>query len=230
MAIVADHIGIEFGEPPTRVLTDISFTIEEGDFVSLTGRSGAGKSTLLYILSSLDNPTEGKVAIAGKTLATMTSRELHSFRNTKLGFVFQFHYLIAELTVIENVLVPTLKLHEEKVRRPRAESLLAQFNLTEKMHRFPRQLSGGEMQRVAIARALIMQPKYLFADEPTGSLDSANAESVMRILANCSRNEKTTVILVTHDEDFAKMTRRQIRLADGRIIDDEINEVKELKN
>jgi len=182
MGIDAEHLGIAFGKPPTRVLTDINIKIADREFVSLTGRSGAGKSTLLYVLSSLDDPTEGKVLIDGHDIAKMTSKQLHFFRNTKLGFVFQFHYLLAELTVLENVLVPALKRHEDKARRPRAENLIAQFGLAEKMHRFPRQLSGGEMQRVAIARALIMQPQYLFADEPTGALDTTNAESVMRIL------------------------------------------------
>lgn len=220
MGIVAEHLGISFGTPPTRVLTDINLTIADGEFVSLTGRSGAGKSTLLYILSSLDDPTEGKVSIEGQDISKMTSKELHWFRNTKLGFVFQFHYLIAELSVLENVLVPALKLHQETSRRSRAEDLLQQFGLKEKMHRYPRQLSGGEMQRVAIARSLIMQPKYLFADEPTGSLDTANAESVMNILKNSNGQEGTTVLIVTHDPDFATMTKRQIRLADGRVIQD----------
>lgn len=223
MGIVSNHIGISFGTPPTRVLTDINLTISDGEFVSLTGRSGAGKSTLLYVLSSLDNPTEGTVSIEGKDISKMTSKELHVFRNTQLGFVFQFHYLIAELTVIENVLVPALKNHEEKSRRARAESLIAQFGLSAKMNRYPRQLSGGEMQRVAIARALIMQPKYLFADEPTGALDTSNADSVMNILKECNEKEGTTVIMVTHDPDFAKMTKRQIRLADGRVIEDSLN-------
>lgn len=220
MGLIAEHVGIAFGTPPTRVLTDINLSVADGEFVSLTGRSGAGKSTLLYVLSSLDDPTEGKVSIAGKDITNMTSKELHWFRNTKLGFVFQFHYLLAELTVIENVLVPALKLHEEKTRRARAENLIAQFGLAEKMNRYPRQLSGGEMQRIAIARALIMQPKYLFADEPTGALDTGNAESVMKILTDCNGNEGTTVIMVTHDPDFAKMAKRQIRLADGRIVED----------
>jgi lipoprotein-releasing system ATP-binding protein len=220
VSIVASHVGKAFGTPPTRVLTDISFTVNDGEFVSLTGRSGAGKSTLLYVLSSLDNPTEGSVSISGKDLFKMGSKELHALRNTKIGFVFQFHYLIAELTVLENVLVPALKLKQEVEKRKRAEDLIAQFGLSEKMHRFPRQLSGGEMQRVAIARALIMQPQYLFADEPTGSLDTANAETVMSILTDCNKKEKTTVIMVTHDPDFANMTERQIRLADGKVVED----------
>lgn len=223
MGIITDHIGIAFGTPPTRVLTDINLTISDGEFVSLTGKSGAGKSTLLYVMSSLDDPTEGKVSISGKDIATMTSKELHLFRNTKLGFVFQFHYLLAELTVLENVLVPAMKLHEEKSRRDRAIDLIEKFGLASKMHRFPRQLSGGEMQRVAIARALIMKPQYLFADEPTGALDTGNAEQVMKILIDCNVREGTTVIMVTHDPDFAKMAKRQIRLADGRVVEDSPN-------
>ena len=223
MGIVAEHLGIQFGTPPVRVLTDVNLKIEDGEFVSLTGRSGAGKSTLMYVISSLDDPTEGRVLIEGQDIAKMTSSELHWFRNTKMGFVFQFHYLIAELTVLENVLVPALKLKEEAKRRERAQFLISEFGLAEKMDRFPRQLSGGEMQRVAIARALIMQPKYLFADEPTGALDTVNAESVMRILQNCNEREDTTVVMVTHDPDFAKMTKRQVRLADGKIIGDALN-------
>lgn len=221
--IKAEHIGISFGKPPTHVLMDINLQIEEGEFVSLTGRSGAGKSTLLYVLSSLDAATEGSVSIEGKEISSMTSKELHWFRNTQLGFVFQFHYLLAELTVMQNILVPSLKLHQEKARRGRAEHLISAFGLSEKMHRYPRQLSGGEMQRVAIARALIMQPKYLFADEPTGALDTINADSVLEILKNCNSEEGTTIIMVTHDQDYAKMAHRQIQLADGRIVKDTPN-------
>lgn len=221
--IKAEHLGISFGKPPTHVLTDINLQIDEGEFVSLTGRSGAGKSTLLYVLSSLDTATEGAVFIEGKNISTLTSKELHWFRNTQLGFVFQFHYLLAELTVVQNVLVPALKLHQEKDRRERAEHLISAFGLSEKMHRYPRQLSGGEMQRVAIARALIMQPKYLFADEPTGALDTVNADLVLEILKDCNTNEGTTIIMVTHDPDYAKMAKRQIQLADGRIIKDAPN-------
>ena len=223
MGIVAEHLGKAFGNPPARILSDISVSIDDGDFVSLTGRSGAGKSSLLYVLSSLDNPTEGMVTIDGTDIAKMDSKELHAVRNTDIGFVFQFHYLIAELTVLENVLVPALKLHQEVTKRSRAENLIAQFGLTDKLHRYPRQLSGGEMQRVALARAMIMQPKYLFADEPTGALDTINAEAVINILRKVNTEEKTTVIMVTHDPDFAKMTRRQIRMADGRIIEDALN-------
>lgn len=223
MGIHTINISKSFGDPPATILSDINISIEDGDFVSLTGRSGAGKSSLLYVMSSLDSPSTGKVVIEGREIAKMTSKELHALRNRSIGFVFQFHYLIAELTVLENVLVPAFKLHEENARRDRAKQLIDQFGLSSKLDRYPRQLSGGEMQRVAIARALIMQPKYLFADEPTGALDTVNAEAVIRILRECNQKDGTTVVMVTHDPDFAKMTRRQIRMADGRVIEDALN-------
>lgn len=217
MSIVALHAGKEIGIPPSRVLTDISLEIQDGEFVALTGRSGSGKSTLLYLLSSLDTPSEGKIEISGKDLQKLNSNDLHLFRNRHMGFVFQFHYLIAELTALENVLMPTVKLHQKEKRRPAAESLLDQFGLKEKMARLPRQLSGGEQQRVAIARALVMEPQYLFADEPTGSLDSVNGDIVMKIFIDVNLKNKTTVVLVTHEPDFARLARRQILLKDGRI-------------
>ncbi|MGZ3789283.1 MAG: ABC transporter ATP-binding protein [Bacteriovorax sp.] len=221
MGIIAKHVSKKFGSPPVQVLSDISLEIRDGEFISLTGRSGAGKSTLLYVLSSLDNPSEGSIEISGHDVTKMESEELYRFRNQKMGFVFQFHYLIAELTSIQNVLMPAMKYKEEKKRRFRAEALLEQFGLKDKMQRYPRQLSGGEQQRLAIARSMIMEPQYLFADEPTGSLDTANAEIVMNILRDCSVKQGMTVIMVTHDPDFSKMAPRQIRLADGRIVSDE---------
>ena len=220
MGIVSKHVGIKFGSPSVRVLSDITIDIQDGEFVSLSGRSGAGKSTLLYVLSSLDNPTEGSVEISGKDITQMTSKDLHRFRNEQMGFVFQFHYLIAELTSIQNVLMPAMKCKRNTELRPRAIELLEKFGLKEKHDRYPRQLSGGEQQRLAIARALIMSPKYLFADEPTGALDTTNAESVMKILQECSTKEGMTVIMVTHDPDFAAMAPRQILLADGKVMSD----------
>lgn len=226
MSIEAKGISKAFGQPPVQILSDISLTIPDGQFVSLTGRSGAGKSSLLYVLSTLDDPTSGTLCYDGKDATLMTSKELHWFRNTRMGFVFQFHYLIAELTVIENVLVPARKFHLEKEKRARAEILVERFGLKDKLNRYPRQLSGGEMQRVAIARALLMQPRYLFADEPTGALDTANAETVLSILREVNTQEKTTVIMVTHDPDYAKMAERQIRLADGCVTEDELDNQK----
>ncbi len=218
VGIVAKNIGKVFGDPPVRVLSNISLEIKDGEFISLTGRSGAGKSTLLYVLSSLDDATEGSVEISGRDITKMESDELYRFRNQKMGFVFQFHYLIAELTAIQNVLMPAMKFKEEKKRKDRAEMLMEQFGLKEKLHRYPRQLSGGEQQRLAIARSLIMEPQYLFADEPTGALDTVNAESVMNILRDCSVKQGMTVLMVTHDPDFSQMAQRQIRLADGKIV------------
>ena len=217
MAINAFHLGKFFGEPPTRVLTDITISVADGEFVSLTGRSGSGKSTLLYILSSLDTPSEGKVEVFGSDLAKMSSDQLSQFRNEKIGFVFQSAYLIAELPMLDNVMMPALKYNKAEDRLPYAKHLLDQFGLTGKFHRYPRQLSGGEQQRVAIARALVMEPKIIFADEPTGALDSVSGENVMNILSEVNQKNKTTIIMVTHDPDFAKLAHRQIRLADGKI-------------
>jgi lipoprotein-releasing system ATP-binding protein len=167
------------------------------------------------------NVTAGTVEIAGHDFGKMPPEELYRFRNQEMGFVFQFHYLLAELTAIENVLMPTLKLKRQEERRPHAEMLLKQFGLAEKHNRLPRQLSGGEQQRLAIARALVMEPKYLFADEPTGALDTANGEIVMQIIRDVNLQHGTTIVLVTHDPDFAAEAQRQIRLVDGRLAGDE---------
>ena len=215
MGLILRTVGKSFGSPPTTVLRDISLTINDGDFIALTGRSGSGKSTLLYIVSTLDTPTTGTVELDGKDTATMSSHELHEFRNHSMGFVFQFHYLLPELTALENVLMPALKSGERDKREPLAHDLLTEFGLADKLHRLPSQLSGGEQQRVAIARALVMEPKYLFADEPTGNLDSANGAVVMDIIKRVNRDQGTTVIMVTHDPDFASEARRQIHLIDG---------------
>ena len=218
MGIIAKHIGKSIGKSLVRVLTDISLEIKSGEFVSLTGRSGSGKSTLMYILSTLDNPTEGSIEISGKEITQMSSDDLYRFRNQKMGFVFQFNYLIAELSAIENVLLPSMKFNQKEARRVYAESLLEKFGLKEKMHRMPRQLSGGEQQRVAIARALVMEPKYLFADEPTGSLDTLNGKMVVDIIKEVNAVNKTTVVMVTHDQGFAALAGRQILLSDGKVI------------
>lgn len=217
MSIEAKNIGKVVGNPPVRILNDVSLIINDGDFVSLTGKSGSGKSTLLYILSSLDSPTEGSVRISENDLHQMKSDDLYEFRNQKMGFVFQFNYLIAEISALDNVLMPTLKQNKKNELHSYAEFLLEQFSLKEKMFRYPRQLSGGEQQRVAIARALIMRPSFLFADEPTGSLDSVNGALVMNIIKDVNINQKTTVILVTHDREFASFAKKTICLVDGEV-------------
>lgn len=218
MSLILKQVHKSFGTPPTGVLWDISLTIQPGEFVSLIGKSGSGKSTLLYIMSSLDTPTSGEVLMAGENIHRMPGAKLHQFRNQKMGFVFQFHYLLPELTALENVLMPARKCHQHLQRTEYALHLLNEFGLREKAHRLPRQLSGGEQQRVAIARSLIMDPPYLFTDEPTGNLDSANGEKVMAIFQKMNRENKTTIILVTHDPDFAEMATRKIYLADGKLI------------
>ena len=205
------------GDPTTRILSGINLEIKDGEFLALTGRSGSGKSTLLYLLSTLDKVSEGEVEINGQKVNTMPSDALHSFRNLKMGFIFQFHYLLAELNALENVLMPARKSGREEEREDYAHTLLKQFDLDDKMHRLPRQLSGGEQQRVAIARALGMEPQYLFADEPTGSLDSVNGENVMNIIRDVNERLKVTVIMVTHEADFARLARRQVHLVDGRV-------------
>lgn len=217
MGIVASNVSKIFGKEHTRALDDVSLQIEQGEFIALTGRSGSGKSTMLYILSSLDMPTSGSITVNGVDLAKMRKAALHEFRNRQVGFVFQFHYLLPELTAIENVLMPAVKAGQREARREYGESLLKEFGLENKMQRLATQLSGGEQQRVAIARALIMNPKYLFADEPTGNLDSINGETVMGILKKANKEENMTVVLVTHEADFAAQAGRQIHLIDGRV-------------
>lgn len=206
-----------FGTPPLEVLHALTFKIHDGEYVALTGRSGSGKSTLLYCLSTLDTATSGRILIDGRNTATMSSEDLHKFRNREVGFVFQFHYLLPELTALENVLIPAQKAGLAEERRTYARDLLDRFGLSDKEHRLPTQLSGGEQQRVAVARALVMKPRYLFADEPTGNLDTASGEIVMEHIAQVNKEDKTTILLVTHDPEFARRAQRQIHLVDGRI-------------
>lgn len=217
MSIVIDQVTKSFGNPPTDVIKGVNFRVEQGEFVSLTGKSGSGKSTLLYIISTLDAPTKGRVLIDDHDVVSLSSKELHEFRNRYMGFVFQFHYLLPEFSALENVLMPARKAGQLTTKKEYAEFLLEKFDLKDKLHQRPGQLSGGQAQRVAIARALIMQPRYVFADEPTGSLDSTNAKIVMDIFRKINSEEKCTIIYVTHDADFARLARRRIELVDGML-------------
>lgn len=217
MGIQLKNIQKSFGEPPTHVLKGITLDVNEGEFVSIVGKSGSGKSTLLYIMSTLDEPTSGQVLIDDLNVQALTSQQLHQFRNLKMGFVFQFHHLLPELNTLENVLMPALKAKRGDERKSFAVQLLEQFGLSDKLNRFPGQLSGGEQQRVAIARALVMEPKYLFADEPTGNLDSTNGMAVMNLFKKISAERNMSVIFVTHDPDFAGMASRQIQMIDGSL-------------
>ncbi|MGE4169559.1 MAG: ABC transporter ATP-binding protein [Candidatus Margulisiibacteriota bacterium] len=217
MGIIAKNIVKTFEN--NTILHDISLEVREGDFISLTGRSGSGKSTLLYVLSTLDEPSSGSLEIEGKKTESMSQSDIHAFRNTHMGYVFQFHYLLPELTALENVLMPTRKRGLYLQKTEEAKALLASFDLKHKIDRLPSQLSGGEQQRVAIARALIMKPKYVFADEPTGNLDSANGDSVMAIFKEINQTLNTTIVMVTHDRYFAQQAKRTLHLLDGKLQD-----------
>ncbi len=217
MAIIGRKIIKEFGKPATRVLHGLDFEVKDGEFVSISGRSGSGKSTLLYIMSTLDLPTEGELVIEGKLSSALSTEEIHDFRARHVGFVFQFHYLLPELTALENVLLAPRNLGLHEKYEAEAAGLLRKFGLEAKLKSLPAQMSGGEQQRVAIARALIMKPKYIFADEPTGNLDTANAQVVMDLLQEINRTQKTTILMVTHDPDFAAIAQREIFLVDGHI-------------
>ncbi len=209
-----------FGDPPLEILRAISFDVEAGEYIAVTGRSGSGKSTLLYVASGLDDLTSGEVLISGENIHTMNSEDLHLFRNKRMGFVFQFHYLLPELTSLENILMPARKFKEEDQKRARALELIDWFEIKHCTNKIPAKMSGGEQQRVSIARALIMEPDILFADEPTGNLDSVNGEKVMRILEEINQKNGTTIMLVTHEEDYALRAKRRIHLVDGQIDSD----------
>ncbi|MEY4616314.1 MAG: hypothetical protein RJB66_1274 [Pseudomonadota bacterium] len=217
MSIVLNNVHQTLGNPPNHILKGINLKIKDGEFVALTGRSGSGKSTLLYVISSLDRASEGEILIDDRDIQKLSKEELHRFRNENMGFVFQFHYLLPELTALENVLMPARKFKREKEFEKKAINLLEAFGITQQLHRLPRHLSGGEQQRVAIARSLIMKPRYLFADEPTGNLDSQNGKIVMDIFQSINKNDGTTIVFVTHDPSFAQLAARQITLVDGEM-------------
>ena len=203
-----------------HVLKDVSFSIDRGDFTSIVGKSGCGKSTLLYILSTMDTDYEGDLTIDGQAMRHKTEIELASVRNEKIGFVFQFHYLLNEFSVLRNVMIPGLKLGKlsEKDLEERAMDKLKLFGIDDQAHKKPNQLSGGQKQRVAIARALINDPIIIMGDEPTGNLDKKNSEIVFELFQKLAREYKQTLLIVTHDMEFAKATDHVIEMEDGRIL------------
>lgn len=210
-----------FYEPePFQVLKGLSFTITKGEFVSIVGKSGCGKSTLLYVLSTMDTDYEGTLEINGEVLTGKTKDELSSFRNEHIGFVFQFHYLLPEFSSLENVMLPALKLGKyvkEEVEH-RAYEKLKLLGVEEQAKKLSSKLSGGQQQRVAIARALINDPTVIMGDEPTGNLDSKNAQNVFDILKDLARTYNQTIITVTHDLEFAANCDRIIEMSDGHIV------------
>lgn len=220
--LLAQHINKSFRDPVSiPVLKDISFSINKGEFVSITGKSGCGKSTLLYILSTMDTDYEGDLWLAGETMRGRTQKELARVRNEKIGFVFQFHYLLNEFTVLDNVMLPGLKLgrHSEAEVRAHAMDRLNTLGIESLAKKSANQLSGGEKQRVAIARALINNPSIVMCDEPTGNLDKKNSLVVFEIFKKLAEEHQQTLLVVTHDLEFANNTHRIIVMEDGRIID-----------
>jgi lipoprotein-releasing system ATP-binding protein len=217
----ARNINKDFYDPVTfRVLTDVSFTINKGDFVSLTGKSGCGKSTLLYILSTMDSDFEGELLIDNEPISHKKEAQLAQIRNEKIGFVFQFHYLLNEFSVLKNVMLPGLKLnkYEEKEVEHRAMEKLTMLGIGHLALKKAHQVSGGEKQRIAIARALINDPYIIMGDEPTGNLDKKNSELVYDIFRRLSDEYNQTLLIVTHDQHFAERTHRIIEMEDGKII------------
>lgn len=217
----ARKITKEFKDPvKVKVLTDISFSVSKGEFVALTGKSGCGKSTLLYILSTMDTEFEGELLIDGVSTKKKKEADLARIRNEKIGFVFQFHYLLDEFTVLKNVMLPGLKLAKfpEKKVRDRAMEKLTILGINQLAVKKANQLSGGEKQRVAIARALINDPDIIMGDEPTGNLDKKNSDIVFDLFKKLSNELKQTLLIVTHDQGFAERTQRIIQMEDGRII------------
>lgn len=206
---------------PLEVLRGIDLTIDRGEVVSIVGRSGAGKSTLLHIMGTLDKADSGEVVIAGQRTASLNDRQLSSFRNQHIGFVFQFHQLLPEFTALENVMLPALiaDIPNSKARC-RAMELLDFLGLNDRATHRPGELSGGEKQRVAVARALMNKPDVIFADEPSGSLDSQNKQELHQLFFDLRREMQQTFVIVTHDEGLAEMSDRIIRMADGLIVND----------
>ena len=215
--IKANDIAKSFG--PLQVLKGIDLTVGKGEIVSIVGKSGAGKTTLLHILGSLDKPDSGSVTLAGTDITQLKDRELSDFRNRHIGFVFQFHQRLPEFSALENVMMPALiaGIPNSKARCQGLE-LLDFLNLADRAKHKPNELSGGEKQRVAVARALINHPDVIFADEPSGSLDSANKQDLHQLFFSLRDQMNQTFVIVTHDESLAALSDRTIRMADGRIL------------
>lgn len=203
-----------------QVLKDITFQLQAKEFVSIMGKSGCGKSTLLYILSTMDTSYEGELYLDGQKMTNLHRDELARIRSEKIGFVFQFHYLLPEFTVLKNVMLPALKLGKvsESAIKKNAMEKLDMLGIVNEAHKKASKISGGQKQRASIARALINNPKIIMGDEPTGNLDSKNAENVFNIFKQLSHEQNLSLLIVTHDEDFARKTDRIIEMEDGMIL------------
>lgn len=215
--IIAENLSKSFGN--LQALKGVSLSISKGEVVSVVGASGAGKSTLLQILGTLSTPDTGSLIIDGQEVLRMNASKLSAFRNRRIGFVFQSHRLLPEFTALENVMIPSLIAGlSNKESASRAKALLSEVGLLDRMDHKPSELSGGEAQRVAIARALVNKPAVLFADEPSGNLDSATKQDIHRIFFEMREKHGQTIVIVTHDETLADMCDRKLVMSDGLII------------
>ena len=212
------HRTYTLGKKTVEVLRGIDLEITRGERVFLCGASGAGKTTLLYTLAGLERPEKGKVLIEGNDLYALSQKEQSLIRNSTMGYIFQNYYLLPELTALENVMVPGMI--RSRNHRRRALDLMGEVGLGDRIHHLPAELSGGEQQRVAIARALVNEPAMVFADEPTGNLDSRNGGEVMNLLLEFARNLSTTLVVVTHDRILAEQGDRTLEIVDGQMIGD----------
>jgi putative ABC transport system ATP-binding protein len=206
---------VQSGTHPLTILHPMDYSIPSGRFVAIVGPSGSGKSTLLGLLAGLDAPTTGQILIDGTDITTLSEDALAKLRGEKIGFVFQFFHLVPSLTALENVLVP-MEIAGRRDAAARGRSLIDEVGLTDRAHHYPSQLSGGEQQRIAIARALANDPSIVFADEPTGNLDSTTGRHIMDLLLNVWRARKSTLVLVTHDAELAALADTRLVLRDGR--------------
>ena len=213
---------VRSGTDDLTILNDVSLSIPDGQFVSITGASGSGKSTLLGLIAGLDEPSSGTITVDGDEVTAQTDDKLAQIRSEKIGFVFQSFHLIPSLTAYENILIP-MEILGLKDARGRAARLLEDVDLTNRGHHYPPELSGGEQQRVAIARAFANSPKYLLADEPTGNLDSKNGQHIFELMTDLHRQRNVTLVMVTHDHALAARAQRQVVLKDGMVISDTLN-------
>ncbi len=215
--IQADKINFSYGN--LKVLKDLDLQIEKGEFVSIVGASGSGKTTLLQLLGTLDNVQNGSLVINGKHVNKLSQKELSSFRNKEIGFVFQFHNLLVEFSALENVCLPAyIAGKSKKEAEAKATEILTMLGMQERLSHKPNELSGGEQQRVAVARALINSPAIILADEPSGNLDSKNAKDLHNLLLKLNQETGQTIVIVTHNNELANMANRKLEMVDGKLI------------
>jgi putative ABC transport system ATP-binding protein len=209
------------GEEQVHAVENVTFDIKQKEYISILGTSGSGKSTLMYLIGLLEQPSAGKIFVEGKDVSRLSDDQLSVIRNHFVGFIFQQFNLISKFTVLENIMMPAKYAKEELDFDPeeRALALLKRFNMLDRKDFFPNKISGGQQQRVAIARALLMKPRLILADEPTGNLDSKTGDEILNLLGELNKEERVTIVLVTHDRNLAARTERQVYIRDGKLVD-----------